>query len=245
MTRITAIIQARCGSTRLPRKIFRNLSNKPLIWHVIDRLSYSRVIDDVIVATTLNPVDDELVAWCQENSLKYFRGSENDVLSRFYYAAIENKILNILRITADDPFKDPRIIDTIAKVFFSEHLDFAYNNKPPTYPEGLDVEIFSMDALTEAQNNSCDSYEREHMTQFFFRHPEKFRQKNISQKVDQSFYRWTIDTLNDFQMAEAVYSNLYSPEKIFLTEDIIELVNKKEEIYLMNNLEKRSDMYKK
>jgi len=244
MSNLLAIVQARCGSTRLPRKIFKSLSNRPLIWHVVNRLKYSKFINQIIVATTTNSEDDELVSWCIENDVLFYRGEVNDVLSRFYGAAIKFNAKDIIRVTADDPFKDPIIIDEVADFYFKQNLDFAYNNKPPTFPEGLDVEIFSIKALKLAQSLSSDNFEREHMTQFFFRNPKFFKQLNYAQKKDESYFRWTIDTLNDYEMAAEVYKELFNENSIFLKNDIINLLTIRKDIYELNINEVRSEMFK-
>lgn len=242
---VSAIIQARVSSTRLPNKIFALISGKPLIWHVVDRLRRSKSISRVAVATTTNPADDVLEKWCRENNIEVFRGSEEDVLSRYFHAAKGMGAEVIIRVTADDPFKDPTIIDKVVEMFLKNKLDFAYNNKPPTFPEGLDVEVFSMAALEKAQAESKDPYEREHVTQYFYRHPEKFRQMNLANKEDISSMRWTIDTKEDLGMARAVYKGLYKEGKIFLTADILRLIKEHPEIASMNSGVKRSAMYEK
>ncbi|MDD5096792.1 MAG: glycosyltransferase family protein [Candidatus ainarchaeum sp.] len=242
---VSAIIQARISSRRLPNKIFALISGKPLIWHVVDRLRRSRKVSRIAVATTTNPADDVLEEWCRENKIEVFRGSEEDVLSRYFHAAKAMGAETIVRVTADDPFKDPAILDEVVELFQKNKLDFAYNNKPPTFPEGLDVEVFSMAALEKAQAESRDQYEREHVTQYFYRHPEKFRQMNLANKEDLSRLRWTIDTEEDLGMARAVYKELYMEGGVFLTADILRLIKEHPEIALMNSGVKRSAMYER
>lgn len=242
---ITAIIQARMGSTRLPGKTMIRFSGNSLLGHIIERLTYSKKISSIVVATTTSPADDPLVEWAEKNKLKYFRGSEADVLSRYYEAAKFSNAKHVARITADDPFKDPEIIDAVADLYFNEALDFAYNNKPPSFAEGLDTEIFSFEALSRAQHDAIDPFEREHVTQHFYRNPAKFRQKNLMSPVDYSNFRWTIDTQEDLKMAEAVYENLYTPGRIFLAGDILKLLEAKPDIALINKDVNRSAMYKK
>ncbi|MDD2655133.1 MAG: glycosyltransferase family protein [Candidatus ainarchaeum sp.] len=242
---VSAIIQARISSRRLPNKIFALISGKPLIWHVVDRLRRSRKVSRIAVATTTNPADDVLEEWCRENKIEVFRGSEEDVLSRYFHAAKAMGAETIVRVTADDPFKDPAILDEVVELFQKNKLDFAYNNKPPTFPEGLDVEVFSMAALEKAQAESRDQYEREHVTQYFYRHPEKFRQMNLANREDLSRLRWTIDTEEDLGMARAVYKELYMEGGVFLTADILRLIKEHPEIALMNSGVKRSAMYER
>lgn len=240
---ISAIIQARVGSTRLPNKVFADLCGKPLLWHIINRVSHANKIDHICIATTTNPVDDGLASWVADQKIDLFRGSEEDVLSRYYEAALNFRPDTIVRITADDPFKDPEVIDEVINLFQKEQLDFAFNNKPPSFPEGLDTEVFSMKALETANYQSKDPYEREHVTQFFYRHPEKFKQGNLSCSTDISYLRWTIDTLQDYEMAKKVYNSLYGKKEIFLMKDILDLLQKHPEIQEINSKVKRSDMY--
>ena len=242
---ITAIIQARMSSTRLPGKIMTVFSGNTLLGHIIERISHSKYISRIIVATTENPADDELVKWLEMKAIEYFRGNESDVLNRYFEAAKIAGVSHIARITSDDPFKDPQVIDEVARLYFDESLDFAYNNKPPTFAEGLDTEIFSFQALSRAESNARDPFEREHVTQHFYRNAEKFKQKNLKSDLDFSHLRWTIDTEQDLLMTKLVYENLYKTGQIFLAKDILKLIEKNPQIAAINQHAKRSDMYKK
>ena len=242
---ITAIIQARMSSTRLPGKILTEFSGDTLLGHIIKRISKSALISKIVVATSTDPSNDQLIAWLDKRGVSSFRGSENDVLNRYYEAAKASGAVHIARITADDPFKDPEIIDQVSEMYLDEKLDFAYNNKPPSFAEGLDTEIFSFKALERANKNAVDPFEREHVTQHFYRNPRAFRQKNFSSPVDYSHLRWTIDTAEDLAMAKIVYENLHEPGRVFLAKDILELISRKPEIPAINQEVKRSDMYKK
>lgn len=242
---ITAIIQARMGSSRLPGKVLIEFSGNTLLGHIIERIVFSKSISKVVIATTTNPADNEIVKWADHRKIACFRGSETDVLNRYYEAARAFQATAIARITSDDPFKDPKVIDDVCAMWREQSLDFAYNNKPPTFAEGLDTEIFSFDAISKANRDAVDPFEREHVTQHFYRNPSKFRQNNLASPLDYSHLRWTIDTAQDMAMAQEVYKNLYKPGKIFLAKDILELLDKKPEIARMNQDVKRSDMYKK
>jgi spore coat polysaccharide biosynthesis protein SpsF len=242
---IASIIQARTGSTRLPNKIFKPLCGKPFIWHIINRLKSSKKINKIILATTQNQNDDVLEKWALENGIPCFRGNEDDVLKRYYDTAKYFSVDTIVRITADDPFKDSNIIDDVIKLFEEKKLDFAYNNNPPTFPEGLDVEVFSFNALEKAFKNSIDPFEREHVTQYFYRNPSIFNQTCLRNPKDLSFLRWTVDTQQDLDMTEIIYNKLYFVKENFNMYDILELLNKEPDIAKINSLVKRSTMYKK
>lgn len=243
---IVAIIQARVGSTRLPNKIFNILAGKPLIWHVVNRLKFSKRINKVVLATTNNTKDDVLAKWAIENNVILFRGSEDNVLERFYFAAKENNASVIVRITADDPFKDPEIIDEVIGLLEDHNLSFAYNNNPPSFPEGLDTEVFTFDALEAAYRNSKEKYELEHVTQHFYRNKNVYRQMNFpNSSGDFSYLRWTIDTQTDFEMARKVYKALYKEGQIFYRDQILQLLKDNPEIAAINSDVPRSLMYKK
>jgi spore coat polysaccharide biosynthesis protein SpsF len=212
---ITAIIQARVSSKRLPNKVFAELNGKPLIWHVVDRVRRSKKIEKTVLAIPDSSMDDVLEQWANNNDVEVFRGSEQDVLSRYFQAALFSGASMIARITADDPFKDPEIIDKVIDLCIEDNLDFACNNNPPSFPEGLDVEIYPMSALERAEKEDIDPFSREHLM-YFYKYPEKFKQSNFSYSEDISFLRWTIDYPPDLEMARVVYEHLYSEDGIFL-----------------------------
>lgn len=241
-----AIIQARCGSSRFPEKVFADLSGHPLIWHVVNRVRNAIYVDDVVVATTINSVDDKLYEWCVANSIPVTRGSENDVLNRFYETAKKYKADVIVRITADDPFKEPNLIDEAISTLVAETADYVCNNFPPTYPEGLDVEVLTFDALEKQELNSTSDYEREHVTQYIYHHPQDFKMHNLSNDKDLSYLRWTIDTKTDFEMVRLIYDGVYtSDNNIFHIDDILHFLKDNPEVAFMNSNVKRSAMYNK
>lgn len=240
---VTAIIQARTGSTRFPNKIFVNLKGMPMIWHIVERLKVCKKVCKIVIATTNNPKDDILEKWASDNKVVCFRGDENDVLSRYYFSALSVNAKFILRVTADDPFKDPEVTDEVITMLQNLQLDVAYNNNPPSFPEGLDTEVFTFKALKYAHFNAIDPFEREHVTQFFYRNPNLFKHKNLFYKKDISFLRWTIDTETDYEMAKLIYNHLYKEGSIFLLENILNLLELHPEIATINKDVKRSAMY--
>jgi spore coat polysaccharide biosynthesis protein SpsF len=241
---ITAIIQARVNSSRLPNKIFADINGKPLIWHVVNRLKFSKKINNIVLATSLNKLDDSLEKWSQENNIGLFRGSENNVLERFYFASKKQPTEVVVRITADDPFKDPQIIDEVIGLLEKNNLDFAYNNNPPSFPEGLDTEVFTIQALEKAYLNSKDEFEQEHVTQYFYRNSGLFKQMNLQYHENISSLRWTIDREEDLTMTRLVYKNLFKDAEIFNMSDILELLKRDPSIAKINAEVERSTMYK-
>ena len=231
---ITAIIQARLGSTRLPGKCLKIISNKPLLEHIINRIKESNKIKQIIIATTDLIEDDKIVDCAKKNDVKFYRGDVNNVLDRYYNAAKDNNANIIIRITADDPFKDPVIIDEIIEYFENNNYDYVSNTIKPTFPIGIDVEVFSFDSLKKVWLNAQDIDDLEHVTLFILKNINMFKIKNIENGNDLSHLRWTIDTKEDFLMAEQVYKYLYDKKKIFLMNDILILLKKHPEIIEIN-----------
>lgn len=244
MKKIGAIIQARTGSSRLPNKIFADIVGMPLLWHVYNRLTYSNLINQIIIATSNKKEDDKIENFAIENNISFYRGSETDVLSRFYHTAKTFNLDIIIRITADDPFKDPVMIDYAINKFIEFDLNFIYNNHPPTYPEGIDIEIFDYNSLRIAHKNAITLFEKEHVTQYFFKNLNDIRHLNIFSNENKSNLRWTIDNSEDLQMTKIIYDRLYVKGKIFLYQEILNLIKQEPHIAEMNMNVKRSDMYK-
>lgn len=243
--KIVAIIQARCGSTRFPNKVFADIDGKPLIWHVVNRLTFANNIDNVVVATTVNTMDNKIEEWCKANKVNCFRGSENDVLNRYYSASKAFPSDIVVRITADDPFKEPAVIDLVISKLIAENLDIVTNNLPPSFPEGLDCEAFTSKILEEADNETKDPFEREHVTQFFYHNPQRFKIGNVSNEENLSSLRWTVDKDADYEMVKAVYAHRNpANKKILLLSEILDILKANPEISFINSSVERSDMYK-
>ena len=224
------------GSTRLPGKVMKKLIDKPVLHHVVDRLKTCKQIDSILVATTLKKEDAEILNLCEKIRIPCFRGSENDVLDRYYQAARSVKATTIIRITSDCPLLDPILVDNMVEIFMAEQnsLDYLSNTLERTFPRGLDTEIFSMSALAKAWSHASSAAEREHVTPYIYRHPEMFRLRNHKNSIDLSSYRWTLDTPEDWRFIKEVYTRLYDREKIFLTDDIIDLLKEEPEIAAAN-----------
>ena len=239
------ILQARMGSTRLPGKTLKTICDKSILEHVIERLKHSKTVDEIIVATTTSNSDDNIETVCIENGVKCFRGSENDVLSRYYHAAKENDVELVIRITADCPLIDPTIIDKLVNVYRKNGYDYISNVHPPTYPDGLDVEVFSFSALEEAFNEANLLSEREHVTPYIWKNKNKFKMKNIINDVDLSEYRWTVDREEDFLFIQKIYEHLYKKCNVFSTDDVLNLLNNHPKWLDINKNEVRNEGYLK
>jgi perosamine synthetase len=226
--KISAIIQARIGSTRLNSKILKKIYNMSLLEHIIQRISGIDLIDDIIIATTLNSEDDKVEELFLGTDVKVFRGSEDNVLERFYLAAKKYCSDVIVRVTSDDPFKDPEIITKAIEELICPNYSYDYvsNTIEPTYPEGLDIEVFTYNALEKAYKEASLDSEKEHVTPYIWKNSDKFRIKNFTYKDDLSKLRWTIDYESDLIFAKKIYQALYPIKEIFLMQDILNIIDK-------------------
>jgi len=243
--KIIAIIQARMNSTRLPGKVLTKIVGMPILEIILKRLKLSKKIDEIIVATTVSSTDEILVNWLLEKNIKYYRGSESDVLSRFYYCALENNADIIIRVTADDPLKDPLIIDHAIDLFnINIAYDYISNTIKPSYPEGLDIELFTFNALSKAHNDANSSSDREHVTPYIWKNPQLFNIFNFEMTPNLSHLRWTVDKQEDLlfinKVLELLNNNIYVNYQ-----EVIELLYAKPELLSINSGTIRNEGYLK
>jgi len=239
---IVAIIQARIGSTRLPGKVLMDLEGKTVLERVIERVKASKV-DNVIVATTISDKDDGIENLCKKIGVKVYRGSEEDVLDRYYNAAKLCNAEHVVRITSDCPLMDYRIIDLVINEYFENKSE--YTNMEETFPDGEDVEIFTFFALGKAWKEAKLSSEREHVTPYIRKNPNLFKLYNVKNSEDLKDYRWTLDTKRDYEFIKIVYENLFSIDPFFGMKDILNLLKKKPEIMDINKDIIRNEGYLK
>ena len=235
---IVAIIQARMGSTRLPGKVMKEVLGKPLLELQIERVRKSKLINRVVIATTKKETEQPIIDLCKRLSVDYFRGSEMDVLARYFEAAIQYKADVVVRLTSDDPLIDPTIIDKIIAEFLSNpsKYDYVSNSIVKTYPLGLDTEVFSMNALKQAYWEAENPAFREHVTPYIRLHPDKFNIGVVLHPVDLSSYRLTVDTEADLALISRVLEELYIKKReCFTLEDIIVLLQQHPEWLLLNS----------
>ncbi len=203
-----AIIQARLGSTRLPRKVLLPLAGEPMLAQVIARVRRASCVDEVLVATTTNPEDAEIVELCRQIGCASFRGDAQDVLDRYYQAAAGSGAKVIVRITSDCPLIDPSVIDEVVTELLKSGADYASNIAPTrTFPRGLDTEAFTFTTLDRCWHEASEPGSREHVTAFIYRHPERFRLASVTHEHDESAHRWTVDTTEDYALAERLYAH--------------------------------------
>ena len=229
---VVAIIQARTGSTRLPGKVFADIKGRPMLWHVAHRVRAAHALDEIIVATTTEPADNLIAEFCREYSLNCFRGSEKDVLDRYYQAAREYRADAVVRITSDCPLIDPEIIDKTVQSFLEKSCDYASNSIVCSFPRGLDVEVMSFGALEVAWREAMRSYQRAHVTPYLYENPGRFKILSITAGADYSAHRWTVDTPEDLEFVGAVYSRF--EDEIFLFKDVLKLLDREPDLAEIN-----------
>ena len=231
--KVLAIIQARYSASRFPGKVLKIINKKTLLEILIKRLSKSKYISKIIVACSLNDKDSKIIDICKKLKIDYFAGSENNVLDRFYKSAKKSKIKNIVRITGDCPLIDSEIVDIVIKNFFLNKVDYASNTNPPTFPDGLDVEIFKFNALKNAYFNAKNNHEREHVTPYIIKN-KKFKKFNLKNSQDISWLRLTLDEERDFQVIKKIVRN-FKNNLYFNLNDIFNLYKKNKNIFLLNS----------
>lgn len=224
--RIILILQARMGATRLPGKIFKEVLDKPLLAYELERLRRVKKVNEIVIATTTNPKDQPVVDFCHLEQVPLFRGSEEDVLDRYYQAAKSFNADVVIRVSGDCPLIDPEIIDQVIDFYFANYPKYQYvsNTLERTYPRGLDVEIFSFNALEKAAKEAKRPEEREHVTLYIYRHPEMFSLGNVPYSSNESHHRWTVDTPEDYQLIAKILEAIYPEKPNFTTQNILELL---------------------
>lgn len=235
--KISAIIQARMGSTRLPGKVLMPICGKSMLQHIIERLKFSNLINQIILAIPDTKENDILEEFASENSIKFYRGSEDEVLTRFYLAAKGNNCDVIVRITADNPLIDPEIIDVVIKEHLNKKADYSCTHYPSKFlPLGLDVEVFNFHTLEMAYENAKENHQREHVTPHFYKNPDIFKINSVElpAHLKNPNLRLTVDTKEDLELITKIYENLYEEGKIFGTEEILNLFSHKPELEKIN-----------
>jgi spore coat polysaccharide biosynthesis protein SpsF (cytidylyltransferase family) len=239
--KIVAIIQARMGSSRLPNKVLMPVMGRPLLGWMLERVLTCPEINDVILATTIDPRDDIIADFAQSVGCNLYRGSEDDVLDRYYQAACTVMPDAVVRITADCPLLDPLVLGSLIREYVAGDFDFLSNSEPlpSTWPDGMDVSIIRFTSLKNAWQNSIKPSEREHVTFFFWNNPQIFRCRRVEYVRDLSKYRITIDYPEDFQVLRAIIEYFCKSNPIAITrlsmEEIIAFLDANPDVFRLNN----------
>jgi len=234
---VIAIIQARMGSTRLPGKVLMEINDRALLAYQLDRISKSKKLDRVVVATSILEKDDAIEAFCKDYGIDCYRGSENDVMSRYYECCKQYNPDTVVRMTADCPLIDPEIIDAVVQKFEDDNVDYCGNTVPPKsskFPDGSDVEVFSMKALEKAHSEIKDPHLREHVT-FQFWQDHNYTSSLYTQEKDWSKYRITVDYPEDFEVVEYVFKELNLNSFFGSLDEIIDIIDDNQEIKEKNS----------
>lgn len=237
---VAAIIQARMGSTRLPGKVMLPLNGAQVLSHVIARLKHCKTVDNIIVATTKNAIDDEIANFVDEEGVDIFRGSELNVLARYYHAAKECEADVIVRICSDCPLLDSTIIDEMVMQFkkrtqSGKDIDYISNAVKRSFPRGLDAEVFSFYALEKAYQKATKDFEKVHVTPFIYQNIDLFSLYHFVQKQDESGFRWTLDTQKDYTFLQIVFTKMGITKECFpSTEKIIAFLRDNPELLEIN-----------
>jgi len=222
------------SSTRLPGKVMMNVENqKPVLYFVINQLQECKLIDKIIVATTTNEEDIQIVNYSKNLGIDYFRGSSKDVLDRYYQCAKKYSINTIVRIPSDKPLIDPEIVDNVVSVFNNNSYDYVTNFlSNPTFPSGTEVEVFSMSALKKAWENAKLPSEKEHVTAYFSNHEDEFKISYIENSENLSHLRWAVDRIEDLELVRLIVSKI--EKRPILMKDIVALFNEEPELVEIN-----------
>jgi spore coat polysaccharide biosynthesis protein SpsF len=238
--RTVAIIQARMGSTRLPGKVLMDITGETMLARVINRVRRATRIHETVVATTVSQKDGPIVAECKKLNVAYFQGSEEDVLDRYYQAALVYKAKAVVRITSDCPFIDPEVIDTVIEAFLNRKPDYASNCLERSYPRGLATEVMSLRALEHAWRKAQKPYQRVHVTPYIYENPKVFRTISVKADADYSQHRWTVDTTEDLNLARAIYVRVIGRQ--FGWQTVLDLVSREPWLLELNRDVRQKDL---
>ncbi len=236
------VVQARMGSTRLPGKVLARVQGDTLLGHLLRRLSRSTTVAAVVVAAPEGPEDEAVLEEARRLAAGTFAGSEEDVLSRYLGAARQFDLDPVVRVTADCPLLDPKVVDAAVARFLERSrtgspVDVVTNGRPGarTYPRGLDVEVVALRALEDADRLLApDAPEREHVTQYLYRNPDRYRFEDLKLPFDLSFLRWTVDTREDLDLVREIYDELYAADPSFGMNDVLALLGRRPELLALN-----------
>lgn len=245
MSKVSAIVQARMDSSRFPGKTMMDIAGKPMLAHIIERLERVSSVEEIIVATSIRDSNKPIADLAEKYNIPSFRGSEEDVLDRYYQAARKHNSNVIVRITADCPFVDPQVINKVVHYYLGNDCDYVSNTLERTFPDGLDVEVFSCSALEKAWKEARFASEREHVTPYIWKQPSRFKLSSVKNEVDLSQMRWVVDKEKDLEFARRVYKYLYIEGRIFHMEDVLELLQEHPDLEKINQGTAQDEGYAK
>ncbi|OGT32153.1 MAG: hypothetical protein A3E87_05025 [Gammaproteobacteria bacterium RIFCSPHIGHO2_12_FULL_35_23] len=238
---ILCVLQARMSSTRLPSKVLKKILNTPMLALQIERIKRSKYIDQLVVATSEQPEDLAICKLCKEVGVDFFQGSLQDVLSRYYQVSLKYRPEHVVRLTGDCPLIDWEIIDLTIEQHLKNKNDYTANVIEPTYPDGLDVEVMSFKTLQTINSKAVEAIDREHVTQYIYRHKQEFILGSVKQETNHSHLRWTVDEPEDFDLIRNIFESLYPKKSDFKMNDILQWLKNNPELAIRNQQYKRNE----
>lgn len=234
---ILGIILVRFGSKRLTGKAMKEINNKPLLWYLYERMTFSKLIDKVIIATADNEQNLPIINFAEQNGIEYFAGDENDLTNRIYNTAKKFSGNVIVKVGGDCPLVDPGEIDRLVNFYLenSDKYDYVTNTLKPSYPHGLDLEVFPFSTIEKAWNEIKDPFWREWLTIYVREHSESYKMANVEHEKNLSHLRWTVDYEEDFAFVRHVFEKLYPHKKDFLMDDVLGLLEREPWLTEVNN----------
>jgi len=225
------------GSTRFPGKVMKKIGGREIFLVQLDRMKRAKTLDQIVVATTIKKRDDVIVRLCKKNKILYFRGSENDLLDRYYKAAKKFKAELVVKIPSDQPLIEATVIDQVVGTMHKnlDKYDYVGNLRPPTFPDGMDVEVMTFKTLEVMWKKAKEQHEREHLTPYIWAHPDQFRVGNVANEYGDMYttFRWTLDYPEDFEFFKAVFS-AFGNKTHFSMKDVLDLLRKNPELSAIN-----------
>ncbi|MFQ5479864.1 MAG: cytidylyltransferase domain-containing protein [Thermodesulfobacteriota bacterium] len=245
---VVAIVQARMSSKRLPGKVMSDISGRSMLWHVVNRLRSVRNINKIVLATSTDPSDDIIARWSGDAGVDLYRGSLDDVLARYHGAALVHGAGAVVRITADCPMIDPLLIERVVDGFLSRrggNRAVDYMGLDGSFPDGLDTEVFSVEALNRAFNEARLPSEREHVTPYIWKNKGAFNVMSLKHSEDLSHMRWTVDDAKDLEFVRKVFEGFACPLRIFYFEEVIKFLSQHTDLLKINSSTIRNEGYSK
>lgn len=243
MSGVMALIQARTGARRLANKVLLDLCGKTVLEHVVSRVRRAKTVDEAVVVTTVRKEDLKIVELMSGQGIRVLCGSEDDVLDRYYQAARLLNAQHVVRITADCPVMDPQVIDRVVECYFKNKADYCSNALTQTFPDGLDVEVFSFEALAKAWKNAKLTSQREHVTPYIRNNKRLFKVVSMDHPSNLGAHRWTLDEQKDYMFLKKIFDGLYSQNPNFGMQDVLKFLEKNPKLTQINGRITRNEGY--
>lgn len=244
---VVGVVQVRMGSSRLPGKVMAEIEGRPMTWHIVSRLRHARLLRNVVIAVPDGERDEPIRCMARDESIPYFAGSEADLIDRIYKTAVRFRADAIVRITGDCPLVDPDVVDLLVKTYLdrAEELDYVTNARPPTFPHGLDAEVYPIATLQRLWHEIKDPLYREWFPVYVWEHEDELRMYNVEHSENLSHLRWTVDYEEDLAFVRQVYNRLYADGRVFRMMDVLQLLEIEPDLVFINAGHHRMEGYLK